>query len=78
MAHRRAAVQAGLEWLAAKGLLTIAQRRNSTQWTLAKGEGSAYNAALVQAQNHLDDVLAETLAYRDYWRRAPVGSLIDH
>jgi hypothetical protein len=74
MAHRPTTVVAGLEWLEVKGQIVIEQREGLT-WTLAQGAGNASQAKVRQARLHLDQLLAETQAYRDYWRQAPAHGL---
>jgi single-stranded-DNA-specific exonuclease len=71
IAHRRGAVQAGLEWLAARGHVLIVERGNN-RWKLAAGTGQPEPQEIESTRAHLDALLMETTAYRAYIRGAPV------
>jgi len=74
-AHRLSTVQAGLEWLAAQGQVTIVERGDD-RWRLATGTGHPDPQAVEAARQRLDTLLAETAAYRAYIRNAPATTLI--
>jgi single-stranded-DNA-specific exonuclease len=74
LAHRAATVQAGLDWLAARGQITILHRDND-HWRLAAGAGQSDPPAVQTARVRLDALLAETAAYRNYLRTAPLTAL---
>jgi single-stranded-DNA-specific exonuclease len=74
LGHRMATVQAGLEWLAAGGQLSL-EEKGVSRWLLAPGSGHADPQAMRSARRRLGDLLIETAAYRDYFRRAPADSL---
>jgi single-stranded-DNA-specific exonuclease len=73
-AHRLGTVQAGLEWLAAQGQVTIVAREDD-RWTLAPGTAQPDPQALEVVRARLDALLAETAAYRSYVRSAPAAAL---
>jgi hypothetical protein len=73
--QRAAAVQAGLEWLAAQGQVTIVERGDDT-WQLDAGTGPPDPQATAEARARLDALLAETAAYRAYARNAPPAALV--
>jgi hypothetical protein len=70
MAHRRSTVEAGLEWLAARGQIEIVSRQ-AEGWLLSSGMGEVRPRAVGEAQARLEALLQETAAFRDYWRTAP-------
>jgi len=72
--HRRAAVQAALEWLVGKGYMRIEERSGDT-WRIL--EGGVPNAELAAAaETMLAAVLEETAAYRAYYLRAPARNIL--
>ncbi len=74
MAHRAVTVQAGLDWLAAKGVIRqLEGDEGSIQLT---NGGMADETALRQAEAQLMALLAETRAYRAYWREAAGYNLV--
>ena len=77
LAHRAGTVIAGLECLAAQGMVHIMERQPDT-WQLAAGTGETNPQALDQTRAHLDSLLAETAAYRAYVRTAPTTALLNH
>lgn len=74
-AQRPLAVQAGLEWLAARGQVTVAELGDES-WQLAPGTGQADAQETHEARARLDALLAESAAYRAYARIAPPASLL--
>lgn len=74
-AQRTHTIQAGLEWLAARGQIRIIERMDD-RWILGSGLGDANSRALEVAQSRLKALLAETAAYRDYVRTAPATALL--
>ena len=74
-AQRALAVQAGLEWLAAQGQVTIVERGDE-RWLLARGTGPADPQETDEARARLDALLAETAAFRAYARSAPPAALV--
>ena len=77
LAHRAGTVMAGLECLAAQGMVYIVERQPDT-WQLAAGTGESNPHALEQTRARLDALLAETAAYRAYVRTAPTTALLNH
>jgi single-stranded-DNA-specific exonuclease len=77
MAHRVAALQAGLEWLAARGEIAIRERTGG-HWRLARGTGHPDLEAAETARARLNALLEETAAYRSYLRTAPALALLNH
>jgi single-stranded-DNA-specific exonuclease len=75
LAHRCTTVQTGLEWLAARGQITILAR-DDDHWQLAPGPGQPDPQATDAARARLDALLAETAAYRAYLRTAPAAALL--
>ena len=73
--QRAIAVQAGLEWLAAQGQVSVVERGDDV-WRLAAGTGPPDPQAAAEARAHLDALLAETAAYRSYVQSAPASALI--
>jgi hypothetical protein len=74
-AQRASTVQAGLEWLAARGQITIVDR-DETGWRLAAGPGPSGPGPGEFTRTRLEALLAETAAYRAYLRQAPAASLL--
>jgi hypothetical protein len=74
-AQRTAAVQAGLEWLAARGQVRITERDDDL-WSLAPGMGQRAQRAAEIARSRLDALLAESAAYRAYVQQAPAQALV--
>jgi single-stranded-DNA-specific exonuclease len=68
MAHRVVTVRAGLDWLAAQGQLRVVMERKGEM--LLAADGVRDQAARQQAEAQLVGLLAETRAYRAYWREA--------
>ena len=74
MGHRAVTVQAGLDWLAAKGVLQpVVQAGERLQ---LRAGGSVDENALRLAEAQLTGLLAETRAYRAYWREAAGYNLV--
>jgi single-stranded-DNA-specific exonuclease len=75
LGHRPLTVEAGLAWLEAGGQLRALERGDDA-WRLARGAGQAEPEAVDEARLRLDALLAETAAYRNYLRTAPVEALL--
>ena len=75
-AQRVSTVQAGLDWLAARGQVLIAERQDD-YWQLAAGTGPPDPQATEAAHARLEALLAETAAYRAYVRSAPATALLN-
>jgi single-stranded-DNA-specific exonuclease len=73
-AQRIGTVQAGLDWLAARGQTGIVEREE-TRWHLAAAARYDDQQAADAARTRLDALLAETAAYRAYLRDAPAETL---
>ena len=77
-AQREATVRLGLAWLAARGHVRIAEETNG-EVQLTPGDGlSAPDADFKALDARLRAALAETAAYRAYFREADAKSLIRH
>jgi single-stranded-DNA-specific exonuclease len=74
LGHCAGAVAAGLEHLEATAVLTIVERGEGT-WRIEPATGHPGAQADGLAAARLDEYLAETLAYRLYFRGAPAASL---
>lgn len=74
-AQRVSTVQAGLEWLAARGQVRITEQEEGF-WHLATGTGQPDPARADTLRAHLDALLAETAAYRTYVRNAPAPAVL--
>jgi single-stranded-DNA-specific exonuclease len=72
LAHRVGTIQAGLELLAAQGIVQIVER-DQGRWKLARETGCQDPQATEMAGAALDALLAETAAYRAYAREAPAS-----
>lgn len=75
LAHRVSTLVAGLEYLATEGTIAILER-GEMSWTLARGTEQPVPEATDLARARLRALLDETSAYRDYFRDAPVSSLL--
>ena len=75
LGHRPRTVEAGLAWLEAGGQVRIVEREDGA-WRLARGTGQHEAQAVDNARLQLDALLAETGAYREYLRTAPVEALL--
>jgi len=73
-AQRMAVVQAGLEWLAAKGQATIIEKGES-QWRVVSAGGLADPLRAAMTRAYLDALLEETGAYRNYLLNTPSSAL---
>jgi len=73
-AQRIGAVRAGLDWLAARGQMSIAEREE-VRWRLALAVDHGDLSITEAARTRLDALLAETAAYRAYLRDAPEATL---
>jgi single-stranded-DNA-specific exonuclease len=73
-AQRTRTVQAGLEWLAARGQIAIAERGDNV-WKVASGSGQGDSSAANTTKSQLEALLAETSAYRRYALNAPAADL---
>jgi single-stranded-DNA-specific exonuclease len=76
-AQRVVTVQAGLELLATQGQVRVVEQ-GETQWRLEEVSAAADTQAAETARAHLQALLAETAAYRDYVRHAPAAALAQH
>ena len=74
LAQTQAVVKAGLDWLATSGKLTL--EVEDAVWRLTAGDGQPDTDAQQLARARLDALLAETAAYRDYYRNAPATALV--
>lgn len=74
LAHRESTVRQGLEWLAARGHLTIAGEQ-AGKVTLAAGTGVP-TSALPRIATQLQALLDETAAYRAYFAAAEAAALV--
>ena len=75
-AQREATVRLGLAWLAARGHVRIAEETNG-EVQLTPGDGlSASDADFKALDAHLRAALAETAAYRAYFREADAAALM--
>ena len=72
--QRTATVRAGIEWLAAKGQIAIAEGEGDA-WRIAPGSNAA-SQDLEEIALQLAGLLAETAAYRAYYRRADAQQLV--
>ncbi len=68
-AQRASTVRCGLEWLAAQGQWTLRREGDGT-WQASPAPAAADPAAARAAAARLEQLLAETAAYRSYARRA--------
>jgi hypothetical protein len=75
LAHRVSTLVAGLESLATQGTIAIVERGEDF-WRLARGTEHPVAEVTNVARARLRALLDETSAYRDYFRNAPVSSLI--
>jgi len=73
-AQREASVRAGLDWLHAKGVFRI-QDHTAGTLELGAGHGQA-RASLDEAMERLRALLAESVAYRNHFRRASPTRLL--
>jgi hypothetical protein len=73
-AQRIGTVQAGLDWLAARGQTGIVEQEE-VRWRLAAAAEYDDQQAADAARTRLDALLAETAAYRAYLRDAPEETL---
>jgi single-stranded-DNA-specific exonuclease len=72
--QRIGTVRAGLDWLAARGQMSIAEREE-VRWRLALAVDHGDLPITEAARARLDALLAETAAYRAYLRDAPEATL---
>jgi single-stranded-DNA-specific exonuclease len=76
IAHRASAVRAGLEWLVARGQIIVVSTGDAG-WQIVPGSGGPVSEAQAFAVR-LDDLLAETAAYRAYLQDMPATMLSRH
>jgi hypothetical protein len=74
MAHRVAAVQTGVEWLAATGQLSMLSTGPEQAVVEARGESDPETARALETK--LMSMLEETAAYRRYYREADADRLV--
>ncbi len=72
--QRAATVRKGIEWLAARGQIAIVEG-DGDEWRIEAGQGAAGEDA-EEIHLQLTALLAETAAYRAYYRRAEAQALI--
>jgi single-stranded-DNA-specific exonuclease len=71
--HRRATIRAGLNWLVARGNITFAENEKTIEiQTIGVGRKAEQQETTVRLTN----LLRETAAYRAYFRKADIQSLI--
>jgi single-stranded-DNA-specific exonuclease len=70
LAHRSGTVRAALEYLEARGTVSILQRRDA-EWQLAAGRDQSDPLRAEEKLSHLKTLLEETSAYRAYARSSP-------
>jgi hypothetical protein len=75
VSQTKMAVQAGLDWLAASGVIVVLEREEAV-WRIAPGDGTTDAEEEMLALVQLDALLAETAAYRDYFLKAPQPALV--
>ena len=75
VAHRPTTARAGLDWMAARGHIMIAQDKGHLI-TLADGTGKEEKDKLSATTARLAELLKETANYRAYFKRADKDSLI--
>ncbi len=75
LAQTQSVVEAGLEYLAARGKVVVLEKRD-TVWLLAEGDEHLGDDSMSLARARLDALLDETAAYRDYLRHAPEPALV--
>jgi hypothetical protein len=68
-------IEAGLDWLQAKGLLRVLKKEQGSWW-LASGTGDADAEAMEDAHTRLEILLGEAAAYREYLLNAPASALV--
>ena len=74
-AQREATVEIGLQWLAAKGFITLI-RQGQGRMQAAEG-GKSWAADLPKIENQLKIILQETAAFRSYYLRADLNALVE-
>ena len=74
-AQREAAIRAGLAWLIARGHIELLREEND-EVTLTRGDGTR-QPGLADVTTQLQAILAETSAYRVYFKHAPADKLFD-
>lgn len=75
-AHRESVVRIGLEWLAAGGHVAITGDAGAEAVLLSKGNGEADQYAQKELYVAVKGILEETAAYREYFARANIESII--
>jgi len=75
LGHRRSTVAAGLEVMAAEGIIEIKDHGDEI-WVVAKPGVGVEPEALEVARARLRELLDETAAFREYARSAPARSLL--
>jgi single-stranded-DNA-specific exonuclease len=73
--QREVTVRAGLEWLAARGDLTITPDE-ANQVKIAQGSGRKDSAAIARSMERVRELLAETAAFRSHFARAKADTLV--
>ncbi|MEW6650385.1 MAG: single-stranded-DNA-specific exonuclease RecJ [Chloroflexota bacterium] len=72
--QRETLVQAGIEWLAARGFIRILEE--TTQKVQVAEGGVPNETAASKAEARVESILEETLAFRQFYRRTDAGSII--
>jgi single-stranded-DNA-specific exonuclease len=73
LGHREGTVQAGLRWMESRGIISITAEGDA--WHLAPGHGIATDRQ-ADLERLLSGLLAETRAFRDYYRSADLEMLL--
>ena len=74
LAHRPILVRKGLDWLAARGSITVVSETPEEIHIVGGGEQDKKLTSCLE--DEIETLLEETRAYRSYYQRAPVTSLI--
>ena len=74
LGHRADTIEAGLEHLEASGVLAILGRGDDC-WQIATATGQPDAGEVERTRAHLDALLIETSAFRQYWLHAPPKAL---
>jgi single-stranded-DNA-specific exonuclease len=74
LGHRAGTIARGLEYLAATGTLSIAERGRE-RWQIEPPKGAPDGKQIALTRTQLDLHLEETSAYRQYFRSAPASDL---
>jgi hypothetical protein len=75
-AQRQSAVRIGLEWLAAGGHVTVIGEEDADAVVLSAGRGEANQYLQKELYVAVRGILQETAAYREYFGRADLESIM--